>query len=136
LPKKQVFYLPNWKGRRNPVAVDVKTRPLPPIVVEPHEWEELSGLLQRYAPGRRVWAFGSRATGHRVRRFSDLDIAVEGEELPFDEMAMLREALDESRLPFKVDVLELGRVAPEFRARIQPELVLVQGRESSGIKSS
>jgi predicted nucleotidyltransferase len=77
-------------------------------VIEPHEWEELSGLLQRYAPGRRVWAFGSRATGQRVRRFSDLDIAVEGEELPFDEMAMLREALDESRLPFKVDVVQTG----------------------------
>lgn len=118
------------------MAVDVKTRPLPPIVVEPHEWEELSGLLQRYAPGRRVWAFGSRATGQRVRRFSDLDIAVEGEELPFDEMAMLREALEESRLPFKVDIVELDKVAPEFRSRIQPELVLVQGRELSGIQSS
>jgi len=105
-------------------------------VIEPHEWEELSGLLQRYAPGRRVWAFGSRATGRRVRRFSDLDIAMEGEELPFDEMALLREALDESRLPFKVDVVELGNLAPEFRSRIQPELVLVQGPESSGIQSS
>jgi type I restriction enzyme S subunit len=118
------------------VAVDVKTRPLPPIVVEPHEWEELSGLLQRYAPGRRVWAFGSRATGQRVRRFSDLDIAVEGEELPLDEMAMLREALDESRLPFKVDVVQMATLTPEFYARIQPERVLVQGRESSGVQLS
>ena len=108
------------------MAIDVKTRQFPPIVIEPHEWEELSELLRRYVPGRRVWVFGSRATGRRVRRFSDLDIAVEGEELPFDEMAMLREALDESRLPFKVDIAELGSLSPEFRSRIDAELVLVQ----------
>jgi hypothetical protein len=51
-------------------------------------------------------------------------------------MAMLREALDESRLPFKVDVVQMATLTPEFCARIQPELVLVQGQESSGIQSS
>jgi type I restriction enzyme S subunit len=71
-----------------------------------------------------------------VRRFSDLDIAVGGEELPFDEMAMLREALDESRLPFKVDVVQMATLMPEFSARIQPEQVLLQGPESSRIQSS
>jgi predicted nucleotidyltransferase len=118
------------------VATDAKIRPLPQVVIEPHEGEELCAILEKYAPGRKVWAFGSRATGRRVRRFSDLDIALGGEELPFDEMAMLREALDESRLPFKVDVVQIASLAPEFRARIEPELVLVQGRESSGIQSS
>ena len=39
----------------------------------------------------------------------------------------LREALDESRLPFKVDIVDLATVTPEFRARIEPEMVLVQG---------
>jgi type I restriction enzyme S subunit len=119
--------MPNSNGRRNPVTVDVKTRLLPPIEVETHEWEELCALLQRYMPGRTIWAFGSRATGRRMRRFSDLDIAVGGEELALDEMAMLREALDESRLPFKVDVVQMAALTPEFRARIEPSLVLVQG---------
>jgi predicted nucleotidyltransferase len=118
------------------MATDVRTQPVPHIVIAPHEWEELSAILERYIPGRRVWAFGSRATGQRVRRYSDLDIAVEGEELPFDDLAMLREALDESRLPFKVDVAELATLTPEFRARIRPELVLVRGQETSGIQSS
>jgi type I restriction enzyme S subunit len=111
------------------MAVDVKTRAVPPIAVEPHEWGELSALLRRYLPGRAIWAFGSRATGRRVRRFSDLDIAIEGDEIPFEEMAMLREALDESPLPFKVDVVQMATLMPEFYARIQPELVLVQARQ-------
>lgn len=109
------------------MAIDTTASGKPLIVIEPQHWEELSSILKAHVPSRRVWVFGSRATGRRVRRFSDLDIAVEGEELPFDEMATLREALDESRLPFKVDVVQLAMVTPEFQARIEPELVLVQG---------
>jgi len=103
----------------------------PPIVIEPHQWQELSAILQAHVPGHRVWAFGSRATGQRVKRFSDLDLAIDGEPLPLNEAALLDEALDESRLPFKVDIAEWATLTPEFRARIEPELVLVQERESA-----
>jgi len=108
------------------MATDVRTHRLPRIVIEPHQWQELSAIFERYAPGRRIWAFGSRATGRRVRRFSDLDIALEGEGLSFDQMASLHDALDESRLPFKVDIVQIETLTPEFKARIMPEMVLVQ----------
>lgn len=113
------------------MATNAKTRPVPPIVIEPHEWEELAVILRSYLPGRRVWAFGSRATGQRVRRFSDLDLAVEGGELTLTELGRLHDALDESRLPFKVDVVDLATVTPEFRARIESDRVLVQENSSS-----
>jgi len=109
------------------VTNETKIHPLPRIIIEPQEWEELTAILQLHLTGRRVWAFGSRATGRRVRRFSDLDLAVEGGELTLDRLGMLRDALDESRLPFKVDVVDLATVTPEFRARIAPEMVLLQG---------
>jgi type I restriction enzyme S subunit len=118
------------------VATETTTPPKPPILIEPHQWEELRSILSAHLPGRRVWAFGSRATGRRVRRFSDLDLLIEGDSLSFREAAMLDEALDESRLPFKVDVVQMATLMPEFYARIQPERVLVQERESSGIQSS
>jgi hypothetical protein len=35
-----------------------------------------------------------------------------------------------------VDVVQMATLTPEFCARIQPERVLVQGRESSAIQSS
>jgi len=104
------------------VETEIKTAP---IAVEPREWEELTAILREYLPGRKVWAFGSRATRQRMRRFSDLDLAVGGDELPPGEMGKLEEALDESRLPFKVDVVQLATLTPEFRARIEPEMVLV-----------
>ena len=101
----------------------------PPIEVEPQQWEELTAILKAHLPGRRVWAFGSRATGLRVKRYSDLDLVIDGERLSMKETAFLDEALDESRLPFKVDVAQMAWLTPEFRARIEPELVLVQDSE-------
>lgn len=130
LRKKRSFFTYRLKGRQ-PVATDLKALPIPKIVIEPHEWEELSAILVRYVPGRRVWAFGSRATGRRVRRFSDLDLLIDVESLFLTELADLDDALVESRLPFKVHVVPTVNLTPEFRARIEPEMVLVQDSESA-----
>ncbi|MFP5237234.1 MAG: nucleotidyltransferase family protein [Acidobacteriota bacterium] len=99
---------------------------MPPIAMEPHEWEELRAILRTHVPNCAVWAFGSRATRQRLRRYSDLDLAIR-ETGAGGGLETLREALDESRLPFKVDVVSLDSLTPEFRARIEPDLVLVQG---------
>jgi predicted nucleotidyltransferase len=101
-------------------------------VIEPQQWEELSSILKAHLPGRRVWAFGSRATGRRVKRFSDLDLLIDGDSLSLREGAFLDEALDESRLPFKVDVVQIATLTPEFRTRIEPELILLQGTNGGG----
>jgi predicted nucleotidyltransferase len=89
--------------------------------------EQVRAILKEHLPGRAVWAFGSRATGGRMlKRFSDLDLAVEGELTP-REHAGLAEAFDESLLPIKVDLVELGLVDAEFRQRIEKDFVVVQG---------
>lgn len=108
------------------MATETQAAALPPIVVEPHQWQEIAAILKAHMPERRVWAFGSRATGQRVKRFSDLDLAIEGIELTLRQRALLDEAFDESRLPFKVDIVDLATVTPQFRARIAPDFVLVQ----------
>jgi predicted nucleotidyltransferase len=102
-----------------------KAQTTPPIAIEPREWELVAAILRAHLAGRNVWAYGSRATGLRVKRFSDLDLAVEA--LMLGEAARLDEAFDESPLPFKVDLTELATLTPEFRKRIEPEMVLLQG---------
>ena len=109
------------------MTIEATASEIPPIVIEPRHWEELISILKAHLSGRRVWAFGSRATGIRVKRYSDLDLLVEGGSLSFREAALLDEALDESRLPFKVDVVQGAALTPEFRARIEPSLILIQG---------
>jgi uncharacterized protein len=91
-----------------------------------HELDQVRAILKEHLPGKAVWAFGSRATGGRMlKRFSDLDLAVEGE-LTGPEHADLADAFDESPLPIKVDVVELGLVDAEFRERIEKDFVVVQ----------
>jgi type I restriction enzyme S subunit len=108
------------------MTIETTASEKPPIAIEPRQWEELSSILSAHLPGRRVWAFGSRATGLRVKRYSDLDLLIDGDSLTFREAAFLDEALDESRLPFRVDVVQAATLTPEFRARIEPEMVLVR----------
>ena len=115
----------------------VQTLPMPPIAIEPWEWVELSAILREHLPNHPVWAFGSRATGQRVRRFSDLDLVVGGDTaLPLAQRAVLHEAFDESRLPFKVDLTDLPSLAPEFRARIAAEMILVYGPAGDSEKTA
>lgn len=69
----------------------------------------------------RVYLFGSSATG-RVRRSSDIDVAIDaGGPLPSDLLAEAREQLDESDVPYDVDVVDLSATPPEMRARIERE---------------
>jgi predicted nucleotidyltransferase len=48
------------------------------LQISEREGAIVAEILEKYLAGRTVWAFGSRATGKRVKRFSDLDLAVPG----------------------------------------------------------
>jgi hypothetical protein len=76
--------------------------------------------------GRRasVYLFGSWATG-RPHRASDIDVAVEAAEpLGPGVLARLREALEESTIPYRVDVVDLADTDPTFRERVRREGVV------------
>jgi predicted nucleotidyltransferase len=67
------------------------------------------------AQGTHAWVFGSRATGY-ARRYSDLDLALEWEHpLDHDELGDVADALSESDLPYKVDLIDLRSIDPPFR---------------------
>lgn len=72
----------------------------------------------------RVYLFGSTATG-RVRASSDIDVAIEPlAPLPPGVLAELREALDESTIPYDVDLIDLSVAPPVFRERVRQEGIL------------
>lgn len=94
------------------------------IALSPAEQAIVGDVLRAHLPpGTRVWVFGSRATG-AARRYSDLDLALKGEgTLSADVLGDLTEALSESDLPYKVDVIDLRSVDSGFRTRIEQEMV-------------
>jgi predicted nucleotidyltransferase len=97
------------------------------LQISDREWGIVADILNRHLSGKNAWAFGSRATGKNVKRFSDLDIAVPGR-LTWEERAALSEALDEALINFKVDVVELDLVDADFKERIEKDFVVLQAR--------
>ena len=78
----------------------------------------------RHLPDREIRVMGSRAEG-RGKLFSDLDLVVMGSEpLGLRALGQLRDAFDDSRLPFTVDIIEWASCSDGFRrviaARAQP----------------
>lgn len=71
-----------------------------------------------------VYLFGSWARGEATR-LSDVDVAIDAHApLPRGTLARLRERLEESHIPYRVDVVDLARTTPEFRRRVLTEGVL------------
>ena len=79
--------------------------------VRPDHLKIVQDILGTHVPDREVWAFGSRVTGNATET-SDLDLAVFGETpLDFETLAALRDAFSESRLPYKVDVVDWSTIS-------------------------
>jgi uncharacterized protein len=75
-------------------------------------------LLQQYLPDVGVWAFGSRVQGC-ARVTSDLDLVIFSSPAQKRRVFDLQEALEESALPFKVDLLIWDEIPEQFKTSIQ-----------------
>jgi predicted nucleotidyltransferase len=75
----------------------------------------------------KVYLFGSWARGDE-RRSSDIDIAVDCMDDAAAELFIrLREAFEESILPYRVDVVNLAEATPELINNVRKEGVLWKG---------
>jgi len=62
----------------------------------------------------RIFLFGSMARGD-FRRTSDIDIAVlPQKKLPPGLLSRLREEIEESTIPYRVELVDLSKAAPRF----------------------
>ena len=102
------------------------TTPAPSVDLRPDHWAIVRDALRHHVPDREVLAFGSRATW-TAKEYSDLDLAVMGEEaLSLRTVSALDEALGDSDLPFKVDVVDWARIDEGFRRIVRRHGVVVQ----------
>ncbi|MFQ5779285.1 MAG: restriction endonuclease subunit S [Nitrospiria bacterium] len=87
------------------------------------------GLLKRYLPNVAVWAYGSRVKW-TARPESDLDMVVFASPEQKKQVSDMKEALEESDLPFRVDMFIWDEVPEQFRRNIEAEhVVLVERQE-------
>jgi len=86
----------------------------------------LQRIMKRYVPDYKVWVFGSRVTG-TYKPYSDLDLALVGDEpISIQTRAALSDALSESALPYKVDIVDWASTSKEFQEIIEKQKLVIQ----------
>jgi predicted nucleotidyltransferase len=81
------------------------------------ELDIIINILKKYVYDGEVRAFGSRHK-QTAKNYSDLDVAIvkyDGMPLPVMELASIKEAFEESELPYRVDILDYWRISGGFR---------------------
>ena len=91
-----------------------------PIDVSPEQYETILTLLRKYLPETTAWVYGSRVKW-TSRPHSDLDLVVFAEPGQHLEVGELREAFEESNLPFRVDLFVWDDVPNSFRENIREQ---------------
>jgi len=105
---------------------DTDQGPPLPLDIKPEDWQVLRDILRHHIPEREIWAFGSRVQG-KARPYSDLDLVILGDEpLEFSRRGALVEALSDSPLPFKIDLIDWATTSPRFRTIIEGQKLLIQ----------
>lgn len=94
----------------------------------PEQLKQVRELLTRYLPNTEVWAYGSRVKG-TAKPWSDLDLAAIAGPQQKAAIADLREAFDESDLPFRVDLFVWEEIPETFRDNIRKEHIVLTSVE-------
>lgn len=90
-------------------------------------------ILNKYVPDVEVRAFGSRYKGN-AKKYSDLDLVLVGKnKIEFELMCKIKDAFEESVLPFRVDILDWHRISHEFKKIIEQGYVVIK-KEVNNIK--
>ena len=106
------------------------------IDLETRHLATVQTLLAHHVPECEVRAFGSRVKG-TAKPYSDLDLVVLGPApLAGNRLAALREALTDSDLPIRVDVLDWHGIAETFRQIIAAQFEVIQMPAPSSPRNS
>ena len=98
--------------------------------LKPRHFRVICDILEAHLPeGKcRVYLFGSRA-GDTVRPVSDIDLAVEKiSENTALHLHTIRTAFEESNLPYRVDLVNLGNIRTDLKDTIKKEGIMIWGR--------
>lgn len=99
--------------------------------IEARHLETIRQILSARVPGCEARAFGSRVKGTN-KKHSDLDIALvspDGKKLGWRVVPSLTLDFQESRVPFRVDVLDWHAVPESFRKIIEQKYEIIFPKE-------
>lgn len=103
------------------------------IDIKPEHRAMLVALFEQHLPNVTAWAYGSRVNGN-ARPSSDLDLVVFSNPGQQRQVSELREALEESSLPMRVDLFVWNEIPESFRSNIQDAHAVLIGPNNSDEK--
>lgn len=81
--------------------------------------------VYKYLPEEEyeVFIYGSRADG-TAQKWSDIDVGIKGKgKVPFEKILSIKEEIEDSKIPYKVDVVDFTTVSDKFRKFALKEVV-------------
>ena len=106
----------------------------PDIDITAKQRQMILSLLERHLPGTAAWAYGSRVK-QKSQPTSDLDLVVFATPEQDRRVGDLREAFEESDLPFRVDLFVWNEVPESFRKHIKVEHVILMEKQQWDVGS-
>ncbi len=92
----------------------MKMGPIDSFGLSQRDIQTIHELFKLHAPVKRVFIFGSRATG-RFKTGSDIDLAIMNEGVPEITLSELLSEFEESTLPYRVDLVDFTKLThPDF----------------------
>lgn len=95
------------------------------LMTEEESIQTIRSIIFKYLPEDEYnsFIFGSRA-GKKAREWSDFDIGIKGKQkVPLSTLGLIKEDLENSRIPYKVDVVDFSRVPEKFKKVAQKKTV-------------
>lgn len=91
----------------------------------PESLKIIRANLEIFAPNSEVRAFGSRVNGG-AKKHSDIDLVIiEKTRLSFDRLRLLKEALQNSELPIRVDLVDWNQISDSFKKIIEAGFITI-----------
>ena len=83
--------------------------------------EKIIRIIKKYLPDCTIYLFGSRARG-KHHPGSDIDLALDNEEkIKRHLIGDILEELEETSIPFKIDLVDIKSVSESMREQIEKE---------------
>ncbi|MDD3437163.1 MAG: nucleotidyltransferase domain-containing protein [Candidatus Gastranaerophilales bacterium] len=104
---------------------------MPNILVEQKYLDEIISIIRRVYPKAVVWAYGSRIDG-TAHTGSDLDLVIKDYGQKDAYLFELKEELEESNIPFLIDIFELDKLPENFQKEIKKNYVVLYDGSATG----
>jgi predicted nucleotidyltransferase len=80
--------------------------------------QKIIAVITKYLPQAKVYLFGSRARKDNTPQ-SDIDIAIDNKtKIDSSVLSNIREEVEESTIPFTIDIVDLNNISKELRDQI------------------